>query len=547
MTRLIGTIALVLACVVIALVPCCGGDGDGAPGLVVTEVSTDTLPPAGVRVVFTVRDGRGEPVSGLDITEVEVMADDRPLASEGVDEPVLVSDPGSESSVLLLLDLSNGTVDSGAESLDAELDAALEMVGYLVPEHRVAVYVYAGPSHFGAVVPFTSDASRHEEVIGPSDSLRGSEGLGTRDMYDAITWALDDLEAAGGGDGLVNRALVLFAGGPDQAMAQDPVNIQARIEAGAAQGVRVFTIGVGAQADAGELRDFGPDGTEQVDDPLELPAAGLRVAYRIDELSGGSYALGICSPRVGGERTFTLNVEHGGSTGSLTVTYDADGFDMAGCDPAVVADPCAGRQCGMVLGFECGTCEGETPYCNQGWQCSSTPACPGDMVMVPSAEVCIDRYEASEGRGGFPASVAGAEPWVRVTRQEAEDACRSVGRRLCTEEEWGAACQGTALTTYPYGNACRPGSCRGAGDGDPSAVPTGRLTDCEGGYPNLFDMAGNVAEWTSTCAGTTCRAMGGSFFDDDCDLTCTNGQDANPVLGDRGLGFRCCLSLAAGM
>lgn len=56
---------------------------------------------------------------------------------------------------------------------------------------------------------------------------------------------------------------------------------------------------------------------------------------------------------------------------------------------------------------------------------------------------CIDTYEWPNKKGSYP--------WVMVTWSEAHELCWSIGKRLCTEDEWTFACEGEEGTPYPYG------------------------------------------------------------------------------------------------
>lgn len=174
--------------------------------------------------------------------------------------------------------------------------------------------------------------------------------------------------------------------------------------------------------------------------------------------------------------------------------------------------------------------------------------CDADMVLAPRPGggcVCIDRYEASQGSNGGQADCAvSAQPWNLVTLAEARDACVRVGKRLCTGSEWKLACQGgQADRTYPYGSSYDGSACRDWNNGQASnPYVTGSATRCEGGVAGLFDMVGNVAEWTDSGDGTdlaTGVVRGGSFASQDqpsCLAESTTAVTSQLIY----VGFRCC-------
>jgi hypothetical protein len=178
--------------------------------------------------------------------------------------------------------------------------------------------------------------------------------------------------------------------------------------------------------------------------------------------------------------------------------------------------------------------------------------CPADTVRVTTLAraLCVDRFEASRGDGNVAESRVGVAPWTRVSLEEAMAACENAGKRLCTRDEWIAACRGPEDTDFPYGGFYVYEACNGDGVATAPAA-TGSYEDCEGGFPGLFDLSGNVEEWVSTPAeppdpdgGTLFyHPLGGSFQASAEQLECTprgsGGYAAHMRMPD--LGFRCCL------
>jgi formylglycine-generating enzyme required for sulfatase activity len=79
------------------------------------------------------------------------------------------------------------------------------------------------------------------------------------------------------------------------------------------------------------------------------------------------------------------------------------------------------------------------------------------------------------------------------------------------------------------------------GDGVP--VEVGSYVDCEGGYAGLFDLAGNVEEWTDSCLGSDgpsdqCGVFGKDYGDSD--PQCKDIWPRNRSLQAPNTGFRCC-------
>jgi sulfatase modifying factor 1 len=213
-------------------------------------------------------------------------------------------------------------------------------------------------------------------------------------------------------------------------------------------------------------------------------------------------------------------------------------------------------------------------------------SCPEGMASI-RGKYCIDQFEASTvellGKGKTrdhspflpvdglkvkAVSLRGVLPQGHISRDQAEEACKNAGKRLCTDDEWVSACKGKHATAYPYGDARKNGYCNdsgvssfnhyyGAGSEPPQEMytwanmndprlnqlkgglsPTGSFKKCRNGF-GVYDMVGNLHEWTAAKGGTF---RGGYYLD-----TRINGEGCEyrtqahvPKYHDYSTGFRCC-------
>jgi len=174
-------------------------------------------------------------------------------------------------------------------------------------------------------------------------------------------------------------------------------------------------------------------------------------------------------------------------------------------------------------------------------------------------QVSDEKFEMLEGVGQFPAGY--------ITYYGAEAACRWKGKRLCPVEIWYAACSHDGEWHYPYGGNTGgvdsyPGflhdyvrdNCNTGGYGYTSRV--GTFPDCEGGYSNIFDMVGNLEEWSERTNEDKYFLLGGNHGTN----TAEDGEPDNGAgclfngkieIGGSGtgpgevggpvVGFRCCV------
>jgi len=192
------------------------------------------------------------------------------------------------------------------------------------------------------------------------------------------------------------------------------------------------------------------------------------------------------------------------------------------------------------------------------------PPIPDD---VPSTRVIrygelhfeIDTFEAviEEGKA---VSARGRTPSHRVTWFDAGEACEAAGRRLCTEREWLAACQGALPidddgsghftddmiegTAYPYSDFHQRGTCWDGNHGDDAKrpMPTGSFPGCVS-RDGVYDLTGNVEEWVGE-SPRRALLLGGAYDTPEDKARCYRPNRALEA-GASAIrtGFRCCRSI----
>jgi Sulfatase-modifying factor enzyme 1 len=160
--------------------------------------------------------------------------------------------------------------------------------------------------------------------------------------------------------------------------------------------------------------------------------------------------------------------------------------------------------------------------------------CPENMEYVKVGEnrFCIDKYEWPNKKGAMPRSF--------ISLYQAMDSCASAaGKHLCTSDEWTLACTGPYGWKYPYGAAYEPHACVTQ---DTSARPSGTKVECRG-YFDVYDMGGNLAEWTNTKSNRNPQFYNvkGGFWESGPRSGCFDVRYSYyPQNRHNPVGFRCC-------
>lgn len=235
--------------------------------------------------------------------------------------------------------------------------------------------------------------------------------------------------------------------------------------------------------------------------------------------------------------------------------------------------------------------------------------CPGDagpvMVRIGNAanNFCIDSTEITVKQytdfttakaadvSGQPAKCAwntsyapsqgGADeiPIAGVDWCDAHAYCAWAGKRLCgkraggkfvgpvtladlgefTSHEWMFACSDEGQLKYPYGGVQQGSTCNTGENDAGRTLPVGSKKGCQGGFPGVFDMVGNVWEWIdgpceppdggadgggAVDAGPQkdeCFVKGGAYLNVGANLDCrVDGRGASRDRRGQEIGLRCC-------
>ena len=156
-------------------------------------------------------------------------------------------------------------------------------------------------------------------------------------------------------------------------------------------------------------------------------------------------------------------------------------------------------------------------------------------------------------------------PWTSISQIDAEATCAAIptsvagtSMHLCAEADWQTAClAGGAGTSPTWSFSTAPTIyddlvCNDAATGNTAPWPTshnnGQTQRCRTST-QIWDMSGNVAEWTGSCIKVLgkdyCRVRGGSFLTQGPAAACNFSFVLNiPAFANFDLGFRCCSTAA---
>ena len=163
------------------------------------------------------------------------------------------------------------------------------------------------------------------------------------------------------------------------------------------------------------------------------------------------------------------------------------------------------------------------------------------MLNTPVTFEMFDLYCASTGQQppGDNSWGRANRPVINVNYQDALTYSRWLSEltgwhcRLTTEEQWEYACPAGSVTDYWYGDVPDP-RMMVMGTGKTMPTPGPRLAN----EWDLYDMHGNVWEWTSTAKGDEYILCGGSWYNKANWLTSRARNISYPDFSNDNWGFR---------
>ncbi|NJK32678.1 MAG: formylglycine-generating enzyme family protein [Deltaproteobacteria bacterium] len=232
-----------------------------------------------------------------------------------------------------------------------------------------------------------------------------------------------------------------------------------------------------------------------------------------------------------------------------------DGFEPGGCMDA----------CGTP---NCGECPMPAQVEDQGIRIDAYEVDNGQYAAMLAVDFDLSVLPAGcEWKQGFvpmgwTEELDPALPVVGVDWCDAMVFCTWAGKQLCgsitsggeaswddalsPDDAWYMACSAGARRPTPTPSNSIQVRAMGTGRESTSSWRAGPSRPAKGGMTGLFDMSGNVWEWTYACAEaggdgeTMCRRRGGSYFSGEDSLRCAVDSERPRAERSDSVGFRCC-------
>ncbi|MGV7222153.1 MAG: formylglycine-generating enzyme family protein [Nitrospinales bacterium] len=231
---------------------------------------------------------------------------------------------------------------------------------------------------------------------------------------------------------------------------------------------------------------------------------------------------------------------HRGILFFLMIFFLSSCSDFEGTHPGMVKIPGGEYMAGADLGEGLQECKKYHDLCEQNMFAHEEP-----KHSVTVKDFYIDIYEVTQKNfktvmGVNPAKrKAENRPAIQMTWNDAKIYCAKVGKRLPTEAEWEKAAKGGTSTKYHWGDEFDGAYAWIQKNSEFKPHPVGQRRPNAYG---LYDMAGNVAEWTSDWSDDSQKFIvtrGGAWNDYPHAARPASRNKSKPDSASTFIGFRC--------
>lgn len=309
-------------------VPCLLPLAVGCGGLKMSLVDSAYQQPSNVAVYFTVDDGNGEPVPGLEADDFLIYEDGRIVSVAESQQTIINPEVAAEHFTMLLVDMSGSVTES--DQVPVIEAAAQEFTSQLESHQRVAVYAFDGAEEIHRITPFTGSSGAASAGVGRLSAFRPRDP--STNLHGAVVAAIAELDEALEASEAPLRfgTVVIFTDGTDRAARVSRNEMGDAINASPYD---FFAVGVGDEIDEGTLGDVGREGYVLVEDRTAISDAFARIGERILRMTQRFYLLSYCSPARAGQHTVSVEAVTEEARGRVSYEFDATGFGPD-CDPS---------------------------------------------------------------------------------------------------------------------------------------------------------------------------------------------------------------------
>ncbi|MFT5385043.1 MAG: hypothetical protein ACI81W_002446 [Saprospiraceae bacterium] len=333
---------LPILCLVLLLVACKKDDVvpfDQTPDqdLIITIQEQYVNPPSRVSVFFKVETKAGEPVAGLteenfNIYEKGRNDDVEKLLSQDETTRILADNSQLfEYRTMLVLDLSGSVLNNSLPQLKAAANAFVDDVFATTTNtsNNVGIWWFDGRDVIHSLINFNDDVEAlHTAINSINESISDDSST---DLFGAViksaALAENKLQEAQNQGVLSAVSIIMFTDGTDQAARYSREEAYAAVD-NASEGIKFYTIGLGAEIDETVLNRVGKTSSVFADDTAALTETFEEVARLIADESNAYYLFEYCTPKRNGSGLNDLHIvaHKDNKEGRKITSFDATGF-----------------------------------------------------------------------------------------------------------------------------------------------------------------------------------------------------------------------------